>query len=86
MGEDLLILALVQEHQKPDMHDADNEAHERADGREHNRAQYARKVIAAPRTEEQAERAENGGDDVVHFSHEQGGGKPRLSLQGGRVS
>jgi hypothetical protein len=86
MGEDLLILALVQEHQKPDMHDADNNARERAEGREHNRAQYARKVVAAPRADEQAKCAEDGGDDLVHVSHEQGGGKRRLSLQGAGLS
>jgi hypothetical protein len=85
MGETLHAL-MSRMHQKPDVQGTHDEAHERADGREHDGAQYARKVIAAPRTEEEAERAENGGDDVAHFSHEQGGGKPRVSLQGAGLS
>jgi len=75
--------ALMSRVQKPDVQGAHDEAYERADGREHDGAQDARKVIAAPRTEEEAEYAEDGRDYVVHFSHEQRSGKPRLSLQGG---
>lgn len=75
--------ALMSRVQKPDVQGAHDEAYERADGRERNRPQYTRKLIATPRAKEQAEYTEDGRDDVVNFSHEQGGGRLRGPLQEG---
>jgi len=86
MREDLSFLTSIDEYEKPDVQGTNGEADERADGCEQDRTEYAGKFVATPAAQDQSGRAENGGDDVVQFTHGERRGKLGLALQGGGFS